>query len=62
MIPCRLALVLLLPLVLAACDGRPLPVASGPVRPLNLGRWTPGPNDLTTPPAVPASTGARAGA
>jgi hypothetical protein len=27
-----------------------LPVASGPVRQLNVGHWTPGPNDLTTPP------------
>ena len=48
----RLALALLLPLVVAACDGRPLPVASGPVRQLNVGRWVPGSNDLTTPPAL----------
>ena len=48
----RLALALLLPLMLVACDGRPLPIASGPVRQLNVGRWTPSPNDLTTPPAV----------
>ncbi len=48
----RFALALLLPLAVAACDGRPLPVATGPVRQLNVGRWTPGPNDLTTPPAV----------
>ena len=60
MIP-RLALALLLLLALAACDGRPLPVATGPVRQLNVGRWTPGPNDLSVPPAV-SSTGARAGA
>ena len=52
MILCRLTLALLLPLAVAACDGRPLPVATGPVRQLNVGRWTPGPNDLTTPPAV----------
>ena len=65
MILCRLALALLLPLVVAACDGRPLPVASGPVRQLNVGRWVPGANDLTTPPAAlntsaPALTGAGA--
>lgn len=60
MIP-RLALALLLPLALAACDGRPLPVATGPVRQLNVGRWTPGLNELTVPAAV-LSTNARAGA
>jgi len=49
---CRLALALLLPLVVAACDGRPLPVATGPVRQLNVGRWTANANELTTPPVV----------
>lgn len=67
MILLRLALPLLLPLTIVACDGRPLPVATGPVRQLNVGRWTPGPNDLTTPPAAsntsaPAATVARTGA
>lgn len=52
MIPARL-LPLLLPLALVACDARPLPVASGPVRQLNVGRWAPSPNELTTPPAMP---------
>ena len=59
MIP-RLSLVLL-PLLVAACDGRPLPVAPGPLRQLNVGPWTPGPNDLTVPPD-PARPAARAAA
>lgn len=51
----RLSLALLLPLAVAACDGRPLPVASGPVRQLNVGQWTPGTNDLAAPPVMPAT-------
>jgi len=54
----RLALVVLLPLLAAACADRPLPVATGPVRQLNPGHWMPGPNELTTPPAVPGRAGA----
>lgn len=54
----RLAFVALLPLSAAACVERPLPVASGPVRQLNVGHWTPGPNELTTPPAAPRRDGA----
>jgi hypothetical protein len=48
----RLCLALLVPLsLLAACSSsRPLPVASGPVRQLNVGHWLPNTNDLTTPP------------
>lgn len=53
----RLALVLLLPLSAAACADRALPVATGPVRQLNVRHWMPGPNELTTPPAVPGRTG-----
>ena len=51
----RLSLALLLPLAVAACDGDPLPVAAGPVRQLNVGRWTPGPADLAAPPGMPAT-------
>lgn len=54
----RLALLVLLPLLAAACAERPLPVASGPVRQLNVGRWMPGPNELTTAPVLPGRTGA----
>ena len=43
----HLALAALLPL-LAACADRPLPVASGPIRQMNVGHWMPGPNELTT--------------
>jgi hypothetical protein len=42
-------LVLLLPLALLACAGRrhpPLAEPSGPLRPLNPGRWTPTAADL----------------
>ena len=46
----RLTLALLLTLLAAGCANDPLPVASGPVRQLNVGRWTPGANDLTVPP------------
>lgn len=53
----RLALAVLLPVLAAACAERPLPIASGPVRQLNVGRWMPGPNELTTPPAVIERTG-----
>ena len=46
------ALVLASVVVLGACSSsRPLPVASGPVRQLNVGRWAPGPNELTVPPS-----------
>lgn len=39
-------------LVLSACGStRPLPVATGPVRALNVGHWMPGPNELTVPPS-----------
>ena len=51
----RFPLALLLTLAVAACDGDPLPVAAGPVRQLNIGRWTPGPNDLAAPPVMPAT-------
>lgn len=54
----RLALVAFLPLLAAACVERPLPVASGPVRQLNVGHWTPGANELTTAPVVPRGDGA----
>ena len=46
----RLTLALLLTLLAAGCANDPLPVASGPVRQLNVGRWTPSANDLTVPP------------
>ncbi len=46
----RLALALLT-LLVAGCADDPLPVASGPVRQLNIGKWTPSPNDLTVPPS-----------
>ena len=49
----RLTLALLLTLLAAGCANDPLPVASGPVRQLNVGKWTPGPNDLTAPLAAP---------
>ena len=39
---------------LTSCAERPLPVATGPVRQLNAGHWTPGPNELTTAPAPPS--------
>ena len=54
----RLALVALLPLLAAACVERPLPVASGPLRQLNVGHWTPGPNELTTAPMLSRGDGA----
>lgn len=54
----RLALAVLLPLLAAACAEHSVPVASGPIRQLNVGRWMPGPNDLTTPPVVVGRTGA----
>ena len=53
----RSALAILVPLVAASCAGPALPVATGPVRALNLGHWAPGANELTTPPAA----GERAG-
>lgn len=43
-------------IMVAGCAERPLPVASGPVRQLNVGHWAPGPNELTTP-AVHAGSG-----
>ena len=49
----RLVLATLLCL-LSACADRPLPVASGPVRQMNVGHWMPGPNELTTPGIVKA--------
>lgn len=54
----RLAFVVLLPLLAAACADRPLPIATGPVRQLNPGHWMPGPNELTTAPVVLGSAGA----
>lgn len=50
-------LVLALGLVLlAGCSSsRPLPVATGPVRQLNVGHWVPNTNDLTTPPDRPGT-------
>ena len=53
----RLALAVLLPLLAAACAEHSVPVASGPIRQLNVGRWMPGPNDLTTPPVMAGRTG-----
>lgn len=53
----RLALVMLLPVLAAACAERPVPVASGPLRQLNVGRWMPGPNELTKAPAVVGRAG-----
>ena len=53
----RLALVVLLPVLAAACAERPVPVASGPVRQLNVGRWMPGPNELTKAPVVVGRAG-----
>lgn len=46
-----LALLLLLPLALAACAPThpPLMEASGPYRGLNKSHWTPGPDDLRGP-------------
>ena len=49
----RLVLATLLCL-LSACADRPLPVASGTVRQMNVGHWMPGPNELTTPGIVKA--------
>jgi hypothetical protein len=44
---------LLVASALTACSGsRPLPVANGPVRQLNVGHWLPNTNDLTTPPGT----------
>ena len=48
---------LILALALAAC-ARPLPVATGPVRQLNVGKWVPGMGDLAVPPERPARSGA----
>lgn len=48
----------LLALALSACAARPLPVATGPVRQLNAGKWTPGLGDLALPPEKPARSGA----
>ena len=48
----------LLACLLSGCDARPLPVATGPVRPLNAGHWVPGSGDLD----LPASPATRAGA
>jgi hypothetical protein len=48
---------LLLPLALAACAGHPpLAEASGPLRSMNAGRWTPTADDLRGPrvPLPPA--------
>ena len=53
----RSALAILVPLVAASCAGPALPVATGPVRALNLGHWAPGANELTTPPAAGERTG-----
>ena len=53
----RFALVVFLPLLSAACADRPLPVATGPVRQLNVGRWTPAPSELAAPPAAPGRAG-----
>jgi len=50
----RLVFAVLLPLLATACASRPLPAVTGPVRQLNVGKWPPGPNELTTPPAVAA--------
>lgn len=47
----------LLALSLSACGARPLPVATGPVRQLNVGKWTPGFGDLAAPPEKPARSG-----
>ena len=49
---------LILALALAACAARPLPVATGPVRQLNVGKWVPGMGDLAVPPEKPARSGA----
>lgn len=38
-------------LLCACASSRPLPIASGPVRQLNVGHWSPGPNELTVPPS-----------
>jgi hypothetical protein len=47
---------LLFVLALAACADRPpLPEASGPLRALNAGRWTPGEADLREGAAIPAT-------
>jgi len=54
----RLAFVASLSLLAAACAERPLPVATGPVRQLNVGHWLPGPNELTTSPVVRGRAGA----
>ena len=54
----RLGFALVLSLLVSACADRPLPVASGPVRQLNVGHWTPGPNELTTAPAPAGGSGA----
>ena len=54
----RLAFVAFLPLLAAACAERPLPVATGPVRQLNVGHWLSGPNELTTSAVVRGRPGA----
>lgn len=48
----RFCLALLVPIVLAGCaDHPPLAEASGAIRPLNAGRWTPSADDLRGPRA-----------
>ena len=49
----RRTLALLAVLLPAACANSGPPDCTGPVRQLNVGRWTPGPNDLS----IPAATG-----
>lgn len=46
----RLALLLILT-SLSACDSNPLPVAQGPWRQLNQGKWAFNENALAEPPA-----------
>lgn len=45
------AVILIVGMMLAGCAStRPLPVANGPVRQLNIGHWMPNTNELTEPP------------
>lgn len=44
-------------IMIAGCAQHNAPIASGPVRQLNVGHWEPGPNELTTPATSIAKVG-----
>ena len=43
-------------LLLSACASEGAPGCTGPVRQLNVGKWTPGPSDLSVPTATGRSS------